>query len=429
MEIRMRYGPGDLAIEVPGTNVAGVYRPRAAEVPGRGTTLRAVAETDAADRLREESRGRSALLLVSDATRDEPHVEVLETALSCVAPAARVTVVVATGSHRADTPGNRAIASDALDAARRAGSARPLVEVHDCRAAELRDHGSTSRGTRVLLSKLLDGADIVLVASDVKHHWFAGYSNPLKYFLPGIAAFESIERNHRLALEPDATFGRHPWHPEPARRSNPVAEDMLEALELAVDRPVHALVTVRVEDRLVHAEVGPAREATARAMEVADRVGTLDVPRVSRAVVSAGGSPEDDTLYLAHRAVELTRAAFSDGAEVLLVAECRDGVADGASAYENFYLELTRPLDEVLRRIREGYRLYQHKAYKLAELLGRIRALHVASSLPEETVRSAHLRPAPSAQAIVDGWIREDPSCRIAFFDEANRLCVLPSRP
>ncbi len=427
LQIRMRYGPSEVPLEVPGPNVAGFYRPWAPEVPDEAARLDTLPATLAAERLRDESRGRSVLFLVADATRDEPHAEILEAGLACVATAARVTVVVTTGSHRSDTPGNRAIAEAAVVAAAQAGAPSPRVVIHDCRTADFTSHGTTSRGTPVRLSSVLDDVDLVLVASDVKHHWFAGYSNPLKNFLPGLAAFESIERNHRLALEPDATFGRHPLHPDPGRRTNPVAEDMLEAFELVHrGRPTWTLVTVKVEGHLAHAELGPLREAAAGAMQFADGVGTFSVERSSRVVVSAGGSPQDDTLYLSHRAVELTRAAVADGAEILLLAACAGGIADGASARENFYEELTRPLDEVLRRIREGYRLYQHKAYRLAELLTRIEALHLVSALPADHVRSAHLRPAPDAQAVVDDWIARDPSCHITFFDEANRLCVLP---
>jgi nickel-dependent lactate racemase len=427
MKIRLRYGAGDLSFAVPDANVAGVYRPIPPEVPESGSHLAALAATPEAERLREESRGRSALFFVADATRDEPHADILETGLAYLVEAREVVVVVATGSHRADTPGNCEIAAAAVGAASRLRMPRPRVVVHDCRRAAFTDHGVTSRGNRILLSSVLDDAELCLISSDVKHHWFAGYSNPLKYFLPGIAAFESIERNHRLALEPDSTFGRHPFHPDPARRTNPVAEDMLEASERGLDhRPSWALVTVKVEERIVHAALGPLSGVTAEAMDRVDRVATFSVDESTRVVVSAGGSPEDDTLYLSHRAVELTRAAVSEGAEILLLAECAGGIADGRAAYENFYAELTRPPDEVLRRIRDGYRLYQHKAFKFAELLSRVGSFHLRSALPDDDVRAAHLIPVPDAQSVVDAWVREDPACRIAFFDEANRLCVLP---
>jgi nickel-dependent lactate racemase len=426
MEVSLRYGRGSIRLDVPQENVAGVHRPRRRASAGGADPLAGVPSTEGGRRLAEDCSGRSLLFLLADATRDEPHRRILEAALACASGARRLVVGITTGSHRADTAGNRAIAAAAIESARRAGCPEPTVVIHDCRSARFVDHGVTSRGNRVLLSDILDDAEVVLVASDMKHHYFAGYSNPLKDFLPGIAAFESIERNHALALEPGATFGRHPLHPNPSRRTNPVAEDMLEAYRLAVSgRPCHALVTVSAEGRVAHARLGPLEETAAATMELVDEVASFSVPESARLVVSAGGAPQDDTLYLSQRAIELTRQAAAEGAEILLLAECRGGIADGGAAYENFYLELTRPLGEILERIRAGYRLYQHKAFKFAELLRRIEKLHLRSALPDAEVRAAHLEPVADPQSLIDGWIREDPSCRIRFFDEANRLCVI----
>jgi nickel-dependent lactate racemase len=427
VDIDLRYGPGTLRFRVPEANVAGVFRP----VPPAGAAdspLRKLSAGAEAERVRADARGRRVLFLIADATRDEPHGDILEAGFALLGGAASVTVGVTCGSHKADTPGNRRIAEAAVQAARKHGLRDPDVVIHDCRAARFTDHGTTSRGNRVLLSDVLDSAEALLVASDMKHHYFAGYSNALKDFLPGIAAFESIERNHRFALEPDATFGRHPLHPDPKRRTNPVAEDMLEAWNLAVrGRPCHAMVTVTLDGSVAHAHLGTLREATSSGMTVVDEIASFSVAPTRHLVLSAGGAPQDETLYLSQRAVELTRAAIADGAEVLLLAECPEGIADSKSAYENFYLELTRPLGEVMQRIRGGYKLYQHKAYKFAELLQRIDALHLHSRLPDEEVRAAHLNPVRDPQRVVDSWIARDPSCRIAFFDEANRLCVLPA--
>ena len=79
-----------------------------------------------------------------------------------------------------------------------------------------RDVGRTSRGTQVLVNVLADEADVFLVVSDVKVHYFAGYSNPVKNFLPGISAFRTVEQNHSLALLEESTHGLHPWHPDPS---------------------------------------------------------------------------------------------------------------------------------------------------------------------------------------------------------------------
>ena len=433
MEIRLRYGTGSLRFEVPNECVAGVFRPEEpgndgerAAGPAGESAPRPGPGPDAVGALRAAAAGRVALLLVPDATRDPVDGPGFESVVAGLAGAKRVLPVVATGSHRADTPGNREIAARVRCALSEAGIPAEAPRLHDCREPDLREHGRTSRGTRLLLSSALEEAEVVVAAGDVKHHYFAGYSNPAKCLLPGIAGFETIEGNHRLALEPGSTAGHHPWHPDPARRRNPLAEDMVEAVDRVLEgRTGWALATVAAGGRTVRTDLGPMVPAIGAAMAAADRVGLRRSPRVRRLVVSAGGSPTDRTLYLSQRAIELTRTVAADGAEILLLAECADGIADNDTARRNFYDELTRPLDEVLVRVREGYRLYQHKAYRIAELLGRIDHLHLASSLPDEDVRRIHLDPAPDPLALVARWVDERPPGGIAFFDEAHRLCVL----
>ncbi|MBZ0269584.1 lactate racemase domain-containing protein [bacterium] len=420
MDIPLRYGSGHVTLHAPERNVAGVVRPTAG--PG-GEGVHPASR----DEFRPRARGRRALLLVPDATR-RPDAAELDTAVSALADAASLRVAVATGSHSADTPANREIVDTVRDAARRHGAPEPDMVLHDCRLGPFTDHGTTPRGNPVRLSTCLDDRDLALVVADVKHHYFAGYSNPLKFFLPGVADFATIEANHRLALDPGSVAGHHPFHPDPARRDNPLAAEMLAAYRAAWGpRDAYALVTVRAGERIAHRGLGPLEEVTPRAFAAADAAAGVRVDASAYIVISAGGAPMDATLYLCQRALELSRAAIADGAEVLLLAECADGSADSDTARVNFYDELTRPLDEIVARIRDGYRLYQHKAYRFAELLQRIAALHLASLLPEDQVRAAHFRAAPSPQAVLDGWIARDPACRITFLDEGNRLVVLGS--
>lgn len=418
MDIPLRYGPGHVTLHAPEENVAGVVRPRL----GAGALDVHPAPPE---EFRPRARGRRAILLVPDGTR-RPGADTLEHAVSALAEAASLRVAVCTGSHRADTPANREIVAAVRDAARRHGAPEPDAILHDCRVGPFTDHGRTPRGAPIRLSAALDDRDLALVVADVKHHYFAGYSNPLKFFLPGLADFDTIEANHRLALDPLSSAGRHPLHPDPARRDNPLAAEMLAAFCAAWgDRDACALATVRAEGRYAFHELGELTAVASRAFAAADAVAGARVDPSKHVVISAGGAPMDATLYLCQRAVELTRPAIADGAEVLLLAECADGIADSDAARANFYDELTRPLDEILVRIREGYRLYQHKAYRFAELLRRIARLHLASVLPDDAVRAAHFEPAPAPQDVIDGWIARDPGCRITFLDEANRLVVL----
>ncbi|MFN8179309.1 MAG: lactate racemase domain-containing protein [bacterium] len=421
MDVSLRYGQGTTVLHVPSRNVGGVFRPTAAADAAAPTLV----GSPALETIRRAAWGKRTLVLVTDGTRAQAPAELARPLLAALKEARSIQVAIATGSHQPHTEANRNISHAMRAALIAAGAPAPSVLANDCHTDPFVSYGTTSRGTPILLSQVLESVDVFVVIADIKPHYFAGYSNPIKFFLPGMAAFEAIEANHRLALEPESTYGRHPFHPDPSRRSNPLAEDMAEAFAKVVGkRPAFALVTVTSGRRIVHAEAGDLRAVTARAFAVADEVASFAVPPTSHLVVSAGGAPQDATLYLAQRAIELTKACARDGAEILLLAECADGIADGPEALANFYDELARPIPEVIQRIRAGYRLYQHKAYKFAELIARIEGLHLTSRLTDDAVRAIHLIPERDPQALVDGWIRSDPDARIAFFDEANRLCV-----
>jgi hypothetical protein len=93
-------------------------------------------------------------------------------------------------------------------------------------------------------------------------------------------------------------------------------------------------------------------------------------------------------------------------------------------ALENFYVKLTAPLDDVISSISGTYHLYEHKAYKFAELLKRISKVHMYTELDQETVEKAHLDKADDPQAVVDNWISENPDVQILVLNKGNKLAV-----
>ncbi|MHA1926773.1 MAG: hypothetical protein ACW974_12720, partial [Candidatus Thorarchaeota archaeon] len=105
------------------------------------------------------------------------------------------------------------------------------------------------------------------------------------------------------------------------------------------------------------------------------------------------------------------------------VAECRDGVAP-PKAIENFFNKLKAPLDKVIASISGQYHLYEHKAFKFAELLKRVSAVKMYTVLDGETVESAHLEKVVDLQAVVDTWISDDPNTKILVLDFANKMAV-----
>jgi nickel-dependent lactate racemase len=422
--IDVTYGEGWVGLNIPEKNLAGVIEPK--PVDSSSDVLYGI--TKALDNavgpsLSEISTGKSVCVLVEDHTRDAPHEAMVEGIVSELSRATRVQFIITTGSHEVNHPGNHKIVDMIKRIAKESLSTYDVL-IHDCKSNDTVDFGKTSRGTPVIVNSAAVGHDVYVSCSDMKAHYFAGYSNVVKNFLPGVCGFSTIEANHSWALNPKSTFGIHPFHPDESRRDNPLADDMREAMEMiAKDSKIFLLALVTERRRLVWAGAGQHEPVTAEGMRVLDDISSFTVTPTDCIVVSPGGYPQDKSLYHAQRAIELTKNAVVDGGKILFLAECKDGIAPDL-AIENFYNKLTAPLGDVIDSISGKYHLYEHKAYKFAELLQRVSEIIMYTELDENTVKNAHLKKTTDPQAVIDQWIAEDPSVKITVLDKGNKIAV-----
>ncbi|RDE13236.1 MAG: hypothetical protein C4K49_08920 [Candidatus Thorarchaeota archaeon] len=427
MKVSVRNGSGEIQLDIPKRNLAGVYAPKKAHSrTSTATELERAMNSPHGPRLEDLVIGKSVCVLVEDHTRDEPHMELLSAVVPRLRRANRVQFMIATGSHEVNHPANLKIVDLVKKAATDAGIERYAVKINDCHEPGFVDLGRTKRGTPVLVNSKAVGHDVYVALADMKAHYFAGYSSALKDFLPGVCSFQTIEANHAMALNPKSTFGRHPYHPDPAKRDSPLADDMRDAMEIITkNAKVFTLSVISDENKLVWTEAGSLQPVISRGIAVLDETDSFNVKPTPRIIVSPGGYPQDKSLYHAQRAIELTKNAVADGGEILFIAECRDGVAP-EEAVENFYNKLKAPLDEVIRSISGQYHLYEHKAYKFAELLERISAVKMYTLLDRKTVEDVHLQKVENPQAVIDAWIDEDPKTKILVFDKGNKLAIYP---
>jgi len=423
MNISLSYDTGKKPIEIPELNVERVIRPWQQEVEAENrTVLRDALEVREAEAFVRISQGKQVCVLLDDGTRDEPFEAILPELFPLLLPAAEVQFLICTGTHNSDTPDNQSIRNLIERNAHHVGIESYAIHTHDCQNDAFRSVGTTSYGTEIQYNTLLDEAEVFLVVSDVKVHYFAGYSNPVKNFVPGVCTFLTTEQNHRLALEENSTFGRHPWHEKVERRTNPLSADEVEGTDLILQgRPVYALAVISSERRLPWAGFGLIAPVSRAAFTLVDERNTHTVNRVDRLIVSPGGFPNDTDLYIAQRALELTKNAVVDGGEILFLAACANGIGE-SHTLENFYNRLTAPLDEVLQTIEDDYKLYSHKPYKFAQLIRRLRRIWMHSEIPDEQIEAAHLYPAANPQEVVDRWLAEKPDVKITIVDGANKI-------
>ncbi|MHA2361202.1 MAG: lactate racemase domain-containing protein, partial [Candidatus Thorarchaeota archaeon] len=305
------YGDGVFELDIPEKNLAGFIVPQKIKViPDADKALNRVLDNPHGPQLNELVKSKSVCVLVEDHTRDAPHWELINAIVPRLQDASLVQFIITTGSHEVNHPGNLEIVNmiERVSADTRLDNFR--ININDCKSSNTVNLGKTSRGTPVVVNEAGVGHDVYISLSDMKAHYFAGYSNALKNFLPGMSEFSAIEANHAMALDPKSTFGRHPYHPNPNKRDNPLADDMREAMEIVTkNAKVFALSVVSSNRSLVWADAGQLEPVISGGIEFLDETSSFKVDSSNRIVVSPGGYPQDKSLYHAQRAIELTKNA------------------------------------------------------------------------------------------------------------------------
>jgi len=425
-KIQLRYGQGQVELQVPDENLGEVVQPRKQEATMNVSgTIRQALENPLGITLAETIENRHVGVLIEDGTRAEPHEVIVDELARLLKPAKDLTFIITTGSHEPKSARNQEIIQAIHRSCRQYTLKKFRVITHDALTSSCRLVGTTSFGTEVRVNEEVFDMEAFVVAADMKNHYFAGYSNVIKNFLPGLCDFAAIETNHSLALELESTFGRHPFHPDPSRRTNPVAEDMLEAMKLIIGpRPGFMLGTVTSGPYILWAGSGDFKQVTAKGIQVVDESSSFTVPVTDHIIVTPGGFPQDESLYNAQRGLELTKNAVRDNGEVLLLAECPKGIAPTPTAQEFFYDYLIKPLPEMMTAIKSRYRLYTHKSWKFGELIQRLHRIWLYTNLDQKQVETAHLHYTQNPQQLINAWIKDDTSALIHVFHDANKIAV-----
>ncbi len=395
MIVKVPYLQTEIALDIPGENLLGIVEPNDIEAAGAPREIldRALASPFGKDGkqdgvgLGEFLKGaRSVLVIVNDPTRPTPTEAMLDALLPSL-EGLELTVLVATGAHRAPTEREYA-----QILGRHHAALKGRIRTHDSRAeADLVELGTTRNGTPIVLNRLLFASDRIIATGSVEPHYFAGYTGGRKAFLPGVASFRTIEANHRLALSPMAA--------SLVLEGNPVHADMIDALPL-LKAPVFALMAVLDRNQNVAAATaGDIGGSFSAATVFARRIFCVSVPARADIVLSVARFPMDIDLYQGQKAIDNGAAAVADGGLLILVSSCRDGIGD--KTYSDLLSRAKTP-QEALELISGTYRLGYHKAAKMAALSLRARVA-AKTEVDASTLRSMFIEPIEDlAQAVND---------------------------
>ncbi len=373
-------------------------------------------------------KNKRVTFLIDDATRAEPHKEFLEVSVPFLKRASFLTIIIATGSHATYSKGNLEIIEHIKSVIKKEAMKNYEIIVNDAlEGSNFEQIGTTPAGTILEVNKKALDCDVFFVTSDMKSHYFAGYSNAIKSFLPGICSHKTIEMNHSMALDSKSTFNRHPFHPDTKKRDNPLANDMWEATRQIQDfknkKQIFVLSTIIFDGQLTWCKAGDIEEVTRGGIQKVDELASFYLKPSKYLIVSPGAYPEDLSLYIAFRGVELTKEAVKENGEILFFAECSEGIAHNEEIEKSFYLCSINDLEDVKKKIKDKYILYAHIAFKFAELLKKTKTIYMVTSLDKNSVESVQMKKIDNYQAIIDDWIRNSDEI-INIVDNSNKISI-----
>ncbi|MCY7418226.1 MAG: nickel-dependent lactate racemase [Chloroflexi bacterium] len=413
VRITLAYGSSGLTVDLPAERTT-VVEPvhQAASTDPAAALQRALREPVSGPSLRSLAHpGQTVAISVCDITRAQPRQQMLEAImdeLEGVIPASDITVLIATGTHRATTQAELLT----MLGARVITDCRVLDHVARDRAS-LVDLGMVG-DVPVFLNREWVAADLRITTGFVEPHFFAGFSGGPKMVAPGLAGMDTTLELHnaRRIGDPRATWG--------ICEGNPV-HDAVRAIATATGVDFALDVLLNHEQRITRAFGGPVLEMHAAARAAARDEAMRPVPaRFDIVITTNSGYPLDQNLYQAIKGISAAAEVVRDGGTIICAAECRDGLPDHGN-YAQLLASRATPA-ELLEAISASTVTIpdQWQVQVQARIQSRARVLVHADGLTAAQLAAAHVEAVDDIDALVEDLLRTAPDARI---------CVLPQGP
>ncbi|WP_299036411.1 nickel-dependent lactate racemase [uncultured Pseudokineococcus sp.] len=414
--ISLSYGRDGLDIELP-TERTQVVEPSFTPAPAdQGALLRdALQRPVSGPPLRELVRpGATVAISMCDGTRPQPRHLVIPAVLEALEGVVRredVVILVATGTHRGNTPEEirEMVGDEVADSV--------TIINHDARDdSSLVYLGRHGDDVPVWLNKHWVEADVRITTGFVEPHFFAGFSGGPKLVAPGLAGLETVLTLHdaRRIGDERATWG--------ICEGNPVHDDVRAVVD-AVGGVDFALdVVLNREQAIVQAFGGPVLAMHAQAREAARRLAMAPVPELFDVVVTTGsGYPLDQNLYQSVKGMSAAATVVKPGGTIVCAAECRDGFPDHGS-YREVLASAASP-QALLADIRARPETVpdQWQVQVQAKVQSHARVVMRTSFLSDAALATAHLEQTDD----IERTVRE----ALAAAGPQARVCVLPEGP
>ena len=321
MQISIPYGRTLLTADIPDERVCGVLRSRLESyVPALGerelveAALRAPIGSGTLEQL---SAGRQNIVLIaSDHTRPVPSKVLVPPMLSAIRrgnPAAKITILIATGCHRGTTKAElvEKFGPEIVDTER--------IVIHDCADEEnMVTIGTLPSGGTLRINRIAAEADLLVSEGFIEPHFFAGFSGGRKSVLPGIAARETVYWNH------NAEFIGSPHARTGILDGNPIHTDMIYAAR-AAKLAFICNVVINAKHEVVGAFAGDCEQAHIAGTDFLKTLCQCEKIPAPIVITTNNGHPLDQNIYQSVKGMTAAEATCAEGGVIIMAAACGDG--------------------------------------------------------------------------------------------------------
>lgn len=337
-------------------------------------------------KLRELVKDKEKILVVtSDHTRSMPSKVTLPILLGEIRagnPEAKITILIATGLHRATTRKEQ-----------RKMFGEKIVEteeivVHDAFDKEQMAYICTlPSGSEFHVNRLAVEADFIVCEGFIEPHFFAGFSGGRKSILPGISSAETVNENHSFKAI------AHPNSKAGVLGKNVISEDMVYAAK-KVKVGFILNVALDEEKKIIAAFAGDLEQAHEQGCTYVKRRAQVETVTGDIVVTSNGGYPLDQNLYQTPKAASTALACAGENGVIILAASCSDGF--GGEHFERL-MKMGTPeeIQDYLSHIPPKESIPEQWCVQtFSQMLLNHKIILVTDELPPEEIRKINMIPA-----------------------------------
>jgi len=367
-------------------------------------------------RLREMVRpGQKVALVVTDISRKLPEEIILPLLLQELLAGGiakkDITAVVATGTHRPDTPQElREKFGDVVNEI-------PFINHDAYNPDSLVDLGRSPGGIPLIFNRTVAQADFRISTGVIETHLLAGYSGGVKSIAVGVAGEKTIGATHNYEMLQQTRLG--------ITEGNKFRQFLTEATQaLGLHFVVNVVQTGNKE--LVKVVTGDPVQAFHEGVKTARKLYEVEINQPGDIVVTGVSYPKSRDLYQATRAANGAifgpKPVVRQGGVILIPAPCEDGC--GHPGYCKI-MRRAEDVDDIIAISREeGFAAGEQKALILARILKHARIIVTDCSLPAETLKELYLESVSTLQEALDQELKRELDARVVLIPDG--LLTLP---